>query len=129
MFSIDEVFVKIGGEQHHLWRVVDQDGDVVDVFLQTRRDGRAATRFCSRLIQSHEEDSRKIVTDKLGCYWVAHRALAPGWFHVTDRYANNRAERSHEATRFRERGMRRFQTAAQAQRFLDVHAAIYNLFN
>ena len=67
--------------------------------------------------------------DKLGSYRVAHRQLVPDSFHVTDRYANNRAEQSHEATRFRERGMRRFKSAAQAQRFLGVHSAVYNLFN
>ena len=71
----------------------------------------------------------KIVTDKLGSYRLAHRELVPASIHVTDRYANNRSEQSHEATRFRERGMRRFKSAAQAQRFLDVHSAVYNLFN
>ena len=67
--------------------------------------------------------------DKLGSYRVAHRHLVPDSFHVTDRYANNRAEQSHEATGFRERGMRRFKSAAQAQRFLGVHSAVYNRFN
>ena len=128
-FYVDEVFVKIRGKQHYLWRAVDQDGDVVDVFLQDRRDGRAAKRFFRRLIRRHGGEPRKIVADKLGSYRVAHRAWAPDSYHVTDRYANNRAEQSHEATRFRERGMRRFKSTVQAQRFLGVHSAVYNLFN
>ena len=128
-FYVDEVFVKIRGKQHYLWRAVDQDGDVVDVFLQDRRDARAAKRFFRRLIGRHGTKPWKIVTDKLPSYRVAHRELLPDSNHVTDRYANNRAEQSHEATRFRERGMRGFKSDGQAQRLLDVHAAIYNVFN
>ena len=128
-FYIDEVFAKINGKQRYLWRAVDQDGDVVDVFLQARRDGAAAKRFFKRLLRSHNGEPRKIVTDKLRSYGVAHRELVPESIHVTDRYANNRAEQSHEATRVRERGMRRFKTTRQAQRFLGAHAAVSNLFN
>ena len=69
------------------------------------------------------------MTAKLGSYRVAHRAWAPDSYHVTDRYANNRAEQSHEATRFRERSMRRFKSTVQAQRFLGALSAVYNLFN
>ena len=128
-FYIEEVFVKINGKQHYLWRAVDQDGQVIDVFLQTRRDGAAAKRFFKRLLRSHGGEPRKIVTDKLRSYGFAHRELVPESIHVTERYANNRAEQSHEPTRVRERVMRRFKSAGQAQRFLDVHAAVYNLFN
>jgi len=133
-FFIDEVFVKINGKQHYLWRAVDQDGEVVDVYLQARRDGAAAKRFFRRLLRSHSGELRKIVTDKLRSYGVAHRELIPDSIHVTDRYANNRAEQSHEPTRARERGMRwsdisEFRSVGQAQRFLGVHAAVYNLFN
>ena len=128
-FYVDEGFVKIRGKQHYLWRAVDQDGDGVDVFLQDRRDGRAAKRFFRRLIRRHGGEPRKIVTDKLGSYRVAHRAWAPDSYPVTDRYANNRAEQSHEATRFRERGIRRFKSTVQAHRFLGVHSAVCNLFN
>ncbi len=70
-----------------------------------------------------------IVTDKLRSYTVAHREIIPEAMHVTDRYANNRVEQSHEATRVRERGMRKFKSMVQAQRFLNAHAAIQNLFN
>jgi putative transposase len=128
-FYIDEVFVKINGKQHYLWRAVDQDGEVVDVFLQTKRDGAAAKRFFKRLLRSHGEEPRKIVTDKLRSYGVAHRELMPDVIHDTSQYANNRAEQSHEPTRVRERGMRRFKSVKQAQRFLGAHAAVYNLFN
>ena len=128
-FFIDEVFVKIQGKQRYLWRAVDQDGEVVDVFLQNRRDGKAAKRFFKRLLKNHKGEPRKIVTDKLRSYGVAHRELMPDTIHDTSQYANNRAELSHQPTRVRERGMRRFKSAHQAQRFLSVHAAVYNLFN
>jgi len=128
-FYIDEVFVKINGKQHYLWRAVDQDGEVVDVFLQAKRDGAAAKRFFKRLLRSHGGEPRKIVTDKLRSYGVAHRELIPETIHITERYANNRAEQSHEPTRARERGMRRFKSIRQAQRFLGAHAAVQNLFN
>jgi len=128
-FYIDEVFVKINGKQHYLWRAVDQDGEVVDVYLQPRRDGAAAKRFFNLLIMNHQGGPRKIVTDKLRSYPVAHREVMPEAHHVTDRYANNRFEQSHEVTRVRERVMRRFKSMIQAQRFVTAHAAVHNLFN
>jgi len=128
-FYIDEIFVKIRGQQKYLWRAVDQDGEVVDVFLQARRDGDAAKRFFKRLIRNHSNEPRKIVTDKLRSYGVAHRELIPESIHDSSQYANNRAELSHQPTRVRERGMRRFKSMQQAQRFLGAHAAVYNLFN
>ncbi|MBT4522446.1 MAG: IS6 family transposase [Halieaceae bacterium] len=133
-FYIDEVFVKINGKQYYLWRAVDQDGEVVDVFLQAKRDGAAAKRFFKRLLRSHGEEPRKIVTDKLRSYGFAHRELIPETIHSTQQYENNRAEQSHETTRVRERGMRwsdnsEFKSVRQAQRFLGAHAAVSNLFN
>jgi putative transposase len=128
-FFIDEVFVKIDGKQHYLWRAVDQDGEVIDVYLQKRRDGAAAKRFFKRLLKKHHDEPRKIVTDKLRSYGVAHRELIPDTIHDTSQYANNRAELSHQPTRVRERGMRKFKSIVQAQRFLGVHSAVYNLFN
>ncbi len=121
--------MKIQGHRHYLWRAVDQDGEVVDVFLQKRRDGKAAKRFFKRLLKNHKGEPRRIVTDKLGSYRVAHRELIPEAIHDTTQYANNRAELSHELTRVRERGMRKFKSMEQAQRFLNAHAAVYNLFN
>jgi putative transposase len=128
-FFIDEVFVKINGKHQYLWRAVDQGGQVVDVFLQARRTAKAAKRFFKRLLKQHRSEPRKIVTDKLGSYGVAHRELIPDVIHDTSRYANNRAELSHQPTRVRERGMRRFKSLRQAQRFLGVHSAVDNLFS
>ena len=81
---IDEVFVKINGKQHYLWRAVDQDGEVVDVYLQVKRDGAAAKRFFRRLLRNHGSEPRKIVTDKLRSYGVAHRELMPDVIHSTE---------------------------------------------
>ena len=117
------------GKQHDLWRAVDQDGEVVDVYLQAKRDGAAAKRFFKRLLRSYGGDPGKIVTDKLRSYGVAHRELIPETIHSTKQSENNRAEQSHESTRVRERGMRRFKSTGQAQRFLTAHAAVQNLFN
>jgi len=128
-FFIGEVYVKIDGKQHYLWRAVDQDGEVVDVFLQKRRDSVAAKRFFKRLLKKNRGEPRKIVTDKLRSYGVAHRELIPESIRDKSQYANNRAELSHQPTRVRERGMRKFKPIKQAQRFLDVHAAVFNLFN
>ena len=128
-FYIDEVLVKIRGEQHYLRRAADQNGEMVDVFLQARRDGTAAKRFFKRLLKTHRLEPRKIVTDELRSYGVAHRELIPDVIHDTSQYANSRAEVSHQPGRVRERGMRRFESTRQAQRFLEAHAAVYNLFN
>jgi putative transposase len=128
-FYIDEVFVKINGKQHYLWRAVDQDGEVVDVYLQTKRDGAAAKRFFRRLLKNHGAEPRKVVTDKLRSYGVAHRELIPDTIHSIKQYENNRAEQSHEAIRARERGMRKFESVGEAQRFLRAHVAVSNLFN
>ena len=121
--------IQINGKQHYLWRAVDQDGEVVDVYLQTKRDGAAAKRFFKRLLRSHCGEPRKIVTDKLRSYGVAHRELIPESIHSTKQYENNRAEQSHQATRVRERGIRRFKSVGQAQRFVTAHAVVQNLFN
>ena len=112
-----------------MWRAVDQDGEIVDVFLQRRRDSKAAKRFFKRLLKVHRVEPRTIVTDELRSYGIAHRELIPDTIHDTSQYANNRAELSHQPTRVRERVMRRFKSIQQAQRFLTVHTAVYNLFN
>jgi putative transposase len=126
---MDEVFVRIGGRQRYLWRAVDQDGEVVDVLLQERRDAAAARRFFRHVLAHLGGKPRAIVTDKLGSYAVARREMLPGAAHDARRYANNRAEPSHQPTRVRERGMRRLKSIFQAQRFVRVHAAVSNLFN
>jgi len=127
-YFLDEAFVKIGGKQHYLWRAVDQDGEIVDIYLQNRRDTKAAKRFFQRFLKSGGTP-REIVTDKLRSNGVAHRSSIPCACYSTQQCANNRAELSHQSTRVRERGMRRFKSITQAQRFLESPAAVYNLFN
>jgi len=95
---VDEVVVRIRGKQHYLYRAVDQDGDVIDILVQKRRDTNAAVRFFRRLFRGQGSGPRWLVTDKLRSYPPAHRRVMPGTIHVTDRYANNRAEVSHEST-------------------------------
>jgi putative transposase len=102
---------------------------MVDIYLQGKRDGAAAKRFFKRLLRSYGSEPRKIVTDNFRSYGVAHRELIPSVIHSTEQYENNRAEQSHEPTRVRERGMRKFKSVKHAQRFLGVHAAVSNLFN
>ena len=105
--------MKINGKQHYLWRAVDQDGEVVDVYLQAKRDGATAKRFFKRLLRNHGGELRTIVTDKLRSYGVAHRELMPETIHSTEQYENNRAEQSHEATSVRERDTRRSKSISQ----------------
>jgi putative transposase len=125
---LDEVFVRINGQQHYLWRAVDQDGDVIDILLQSRRDQHAAERFLRRLVQGQGTAPFRMITDKLKSYGAARRTILPDVTHVTQQYANNRAELSHQPTRVRERQMRRFKSSRQAQRFLSAHGIITNLF-
>ena len=101
---------------------------MLDILVQRRREARAAKRFFRKLLKGQGSPPWRLVTDKLRSYGVAHRALMPSVIHSTEPYANNRAEVSHEPTRHRERGMRRFKSMAQAQRFLSVHGITQNLF-
>ena len=127
-WHLDELFVNIQGRRHYLWRAVDQDGDVIDILVQRRRDSRAARRFFRKLLKGQGSEPRWLITDKLGSYGAAHRRVMPSVEHVTARYANNRVEVSHQPTRQRERQMRKFKSAAQAQRFLSVQGVVLNLF-
>ena len=108
---------------------MDQDREVVRVVQPAKRDGAAAKRFFKRLLRSNGGEPRKIVTDKLRSYGVAHRELIPDAIHSTEQYENNRAEQSHEVPRVRGRGMRKFKSVKRAQRFAAAHAAVSNLFN
>ena len=98
-WHMDEVFIRIQGVQHYLWRAVDQDGVVLDILVQARRDAQAAKRFFKRLLTSLQYEPRVIVTDKLRSYGVAQRQLLPDVEHRQSRYLNNRAENSHRPTR------------------------------
>ncbi|MFH1748775.1 MAG: IS6 family transposase, partial [Planctomycetota bacterium] len=125
---LDELFVTIRGRQQYLWRAVDEDGDAIDILLQSRRDRRAAARFFRKLLKSQGCVPRRLVTDKLRSYPAARRSVMPSVIHCTNQYANNRAEVSHQPTRQRERQMRRFKSAAHVQRFASVHGLVQNLF-
>ena len=127
-WHLDEVFVKFQGRQQYLWRAVDEDGDVIDILVQSRRNQRAAARFFRKLLKGQGCVPRRVITDKLLSYPAACRTVMPSVVHCTDRYADNRAEASHQPTRQRERQMRRFKSAAHAQRFLAVHSPVQNLF-
>jgi putative transposase len=128
-WHLDEVFIRIQGVQHYLWRAVDQDGIVLDILVQPRRDAKAAMRFFRRLLKGLQYLPRVIVTDKLRSYGVARRQLLPKVEHRQSRYLNNRAENSHRPTRRRERQMQRFKSPGQAQRFLSAHAFIHGHFH
>ncbi len=101
---------------------------MIDILVQPRRDRHAAERFFRRLLKGQGSEPWRLVTDKLKSYAAAQRTVMPSVIHDTDRYANNRAEVSHQPTRQRERQMRRFKSSAQAQRFLSVHGITQNLF-
>ena len=125
---LDEVFVTINGQRQYLWRAVDQDGDVIDILVQSRRNRHAAERFFRKLLKGQGKVPFRLVTDKLKSYSAALRTIMPSVNHDTEQYANNRAEVSHQPTRQRERQMRRFKSPRQAQLFLSVHGVVLNLF-
>ena len=125
---LDEMVVVIGGQRHFLWRAVDQDGDVIDILLQRRKDKCAAKRFFRKILMHQGETPRRMITDKLRSYAAARREIMPSVEQCQNRYANNRCEGSHQHTRQHERRMRRFKSVGQAQRFLAVHSRVHNLF-
>ena len=127
IWYLDEMFVRINGELHYLWRAVDQEGDTIDILVQKRRDARAAKRFFRKLLKRGEMP-RELVTDKLGSYVVAHREMLRSVSHKTKRWSNNRAEVSHESVRKRERILRRFKSIGHAQLFVSVYSVVANLF-
>nr|WP_073140528.1 IS6 family transposase [Roseomonas rosea] len=128
-WHLDEVVIKIAGVKHWLWRAVDQTGMVLDVLVQSRRDKRAAKRLLHKLLKRQCRAPRVMVTDKLPSYGAAKREVMPGVEHRQHKGLNNRAENSHQPTRRRERQMKRFKSARQAQRFLSAHDQIANLFH
>ncbi len=117
-WHLDEVFLKINGKTHYLWRAVDQYGNVLDILVQSRRNGKAAKRFFRKLLKGCQYVPRVIITDKLGSYGAAKKEMLPSVEHRQHKRLNNRAENSHQPTRQRERKMRRFKSAKHVQRFL-----------
>ena len=128
-WHLDEVFVRIRGKRVYLWRDVDDEGEVLEVLAQSRRNKRAALKLMRKLLKKQGYVPDRIVTDKLGSYSAELRELGLKHLHVTGGRSNNRAEVSHQPTRRRERRMGRFKSPNSMQRFLSVHATIYNQFN
>ena len=127
-WHLDEVYLKSKGTLHYLWRAVDQDGQVLDILLQTRRNKHAAKRFFKKLLKGLRYVPRVVVTDQLRSYGAALKEIMPSVEHRQHKGLNNRAELSHQSTRQQERQRRRFKSAGHAQRFLSAHAPINNLF-
>src|SRR3981189_1041705 len=127
-WHLDEVFLKINGRLHYLWRAVDQDGDVLDILVQSRRDKRAAKKFFRKLLKGLRYVPRVISTDKLRSYHAAIAEVLPGVEHLQQQYKNNGAENSHQPTRLREKVMRRFKSGRHAQRFLSAFGIITSHF-
>jgi putative transposase len=125
---LDDVFGKLQGRQPYQWRAVDEEGDVLDILVQSRRDRGVAARFFRKLLKRQGRAPRRVVTDKICRYSAAHRIAMPSVAHSTRQYENNRAEVSHQPTRQRERQMRRFKSAAHLQRVASVHGVVQNLF-
>ena len=117
-WHLDEVFITINKERHYLWRAVDQDGVVLDILVQRRRNKQAAKKFFRKLLKGCQYVPRVLITDKLKSYGAAKREILPSVEHRQHRYLNNRAENSHQPTRQRERRMQGFKSAGHAQRFL-----------
>jgi putative transposase len=125
---LDEVLLKIRGKRHWLWRAVDQDGIVLDILVQERRDQAAAERFLCQVLSSCQYEPRVVITDKLASYVPAIRRVLPNSEHRRHKRLNNRAENSHLPTRKRERVLQRFKSAEHAQRFLGPFSAVCNQF-
>lgn len=120
----DEVFLTINGKLHDLWRAVDQQGHVLDILVQSRRNKQVAKKFFRKLLKGCQYVPRVLISDKLGSYAAAKKEVLPSVEHRQHKHLNNRAENSHQPVRQRERTMRRFKSAGHAQRFLAAHGRI-----
>ncbi len=127
-WHLDEMFIKINGKDHYLWRAVDQDGNVLDILVQSCRNKKAAKRFFRKLLKGLRYVPRVIITDKLRSYSAAKVEIMPGVEHQQHKGLNNRAENSHQPTRVREKVMRRFKSAGHVQRFLSAFGIIASHF-
>jgi putative transposase len=127
-WHLDEVFVKINGELHYLWRAVDHEGEVLEVIATKRRDKKAALNLLKRLMKRYGKP-QSVVTDRLRSYGAAMRIIGNADQRVCGRWVNNRAENSHQPFRRRERAMLRFRSMKTLQKFSAIHASVQNHFN
>src|SRR5690606_38766471 len=126
-WHLDEMYVKINGEMHYLWRAVDHEGEVLESFVTKTRDRKAALKFLKKSMNRHGRPEA-IVTDRLRSYGAALKDLGRGDDREMGRWANNRAENSHLPFRRRERAMLRFRSMRSLQKFASVHASVHNHF-
>lgn len=129
VWHLHEVFIRTGAGRYYLWRAVDDEGEVLDVLVQRRRNKKAALKLMRRLLKNHTTRPKAIVTDKLKSYSAALKELTMSKHHVMGGRSNNRAENSHLPIQRRERKMQRFKSQKSAQKFLSAYGPIYNLFN
>jgi len=127
-WHLDEMVIVIRRKRYWLWRAVDNEGEVLDFLVQSRRNARAAKKLMNKLLKKQGFAPSRIVTDKLRSYPAAFRAIGLVAEHDRGLRANNRAENSHQPVRWRERKQQRFKSAGSAQRFLNIHSAAYNTF-
>ena len=127
-WHLDEVFVKINGEAHYLWRAVDHEGEVLESFVTKRRDRKAALKFLRKTMKRYG-NPHVIVTDKLRSYGAAMKIIGNVQKQETGRWRNNRGENSHQPIRRRERAMQRFRSMRSLQKFTAVHSSVHNHFN
>jgi len=124
----DEMFVRINGKTHYLWRAVDHEGEVLEAYVTKRRNRKAALRFLRKAMKRYGRP-KTIITDKLGSYRAALRTIGDSARQETGRWLNNRAENSHQPLRRRERAMQRFRQMRSLQKFAAIHSSVYNHFN
>ncbi|WP_170482897.1 IS6 family transposase [Ruegeria arenilitoris] len=127
-WHVDEVFVKVNGKRHYLWRAVDQEGEVLEAVVTKRRNKAAALKFLRKLMKRHGK-AEEVVTDRFASYKAALRELGALDKRTTGRWRNNRVENSHLPFRRRERAMQRFRRMRSLQKFAAVHSSVYNHFN
>ncbi len=127
-WHVDEVFVKVNGKRHYLWRAVDHEGEVLEAVVTKRRNKAAALKFLRKLMKRHGK-AEEVVTDRFASYKAALREMGALEKQGTGRWLNNRVENSHLPFRRRERAMRRFRRMRSLQKFAAVHSSVYNHFN
>jgi putative transposase len=127
-WHLDEVFVRINGETHYLWRAVDHEGEVLETFVTKRRDRKAALRFLKKAMKRYG-NPLEVVTDRLRSYRAAMKVIGNEARQHTERWLNNRAENSHQPFRRRERAMAKFRNAKSLQQFASIHSSLHNHFN